>query len=52
MLEESHYYFNKASDLLSLSERVREILITPRRVVDKRHSDSRRSFSTGAGSEG
>ena len=33
MLEESHYYFNKASDLLSLSERVREILITPRRVV-------------------
>ena len=33
MLEESHYYFNKASDLLSLSERVRKILITPRRVV-------------------
>ena len=33
MLEESHYYFNKASHLLSLSERVRKILITPRRVV-------------------
>ena len=33
MLEESHYYFNKAADLLGLSERVRKILITPRRVV-------------------
>ena len=33
MLEESHHYFNKAADLLGLSERVREILITPRRVV-------------------
>ena len=33
MLEESHHYFNKASDLLNLSERVRKILITPRRVV-------------------
>ena len=33
MLEESHHYFNKAADLLSLSERVRKILITPRRVV-------------------
>ena len=29
MLEESHHYFNKAADLLSLSERVRKILITP-----------------------
>ena len=33
MLEESHHYFNKAADFLSLSERVRKILITPRRVV-------------------
>ena len=33
MLEESHHYFNKAADLLDLSERVRKILITPRRVV-------------------
>ena len=33
MLEESHHYFNKAADLLGLSERVRKILITPRRVI-------------------
>ncbi len=33
MLDDSHYYFNKASDVLGLSDRVREILITPRRVV-------------------
>ena len=33
MLEESHHYFNKAADLLDLSERVRKILITPRRVI-------------------
>ncbi len=33
MLEESHYYFNKAADLLGLSKRVRKIVITPRRVV-------------------
>ncbi len=33
MLEESHYYFNKAADLLGLSQRVRKIVITPRRVV-------------------
>jgi glutamate dehydrogenase (NAD(P)+) len=33
MLEESHYYFNKAADVLGLSDKVREILITPRRVV-------------------
>ena len=33
MLEESQYYFNKAADVLGLSEKVREILITPRRVV-------------------
>ncbi len=33
MLEESHYYFNKAADLLGLSQRVRKIVITPLRVV-------------------
>ena len=33
MLEECHYYFNKAADVLGLSDKVREILITPRRVV-------------------
>ncbi len=33
MLEESLYYFNKAADVLGLSEKIREILITPRRVV-------------------
>ena len=33
MLEHSHYYFNKASDVLDLSDHIREILITPRRVV-------------------
>ena len=33
MLEESQYYFNKAADVLDLSDRIREILITPRRVV-------------------
>ena len=33
MLEHSHYYFNKAADVLGLGDRIREILITPRRVV-------------------
>ena len=33
MLEESHYYFNKAADVLNLSDRVREILWTPIRVI-------------------
>lgn len=33
MLEDSHYYFNKAADVLKLGDRIREILITPRRVV-------------------
>ncbi len=33
MLEESHYYFNKAADVLNLSQRLREILWTPLRVV-------------------
>jgi glutamate dehydrogenase (NAD(P)+) len=33
MLDDSYFYFNKASDVLGLSDRVREILITPRRVV-------------------
>lgn len=33
MLEESHYYFNKAADVLNLNDRLREILWTPFRVV-------------------
>ena len=33
MLEDSHYYFNKAADVLDLSDDIREILLTPRRVV-------------------
>jgi glutamate dehydrogenase (NAD(P)+) len=33
MLEDSHYYFNKAADVLDLGDDIREILITPRRVV-------------------
>jgi len=33
MLAESHYYFKKAADLLELPEKVRTILLTPRRSV-------------------
>jgi glutamate dehydrogenase (NAD(P)+) len=33
MLEESHYYFQKAADVLKLPDRLREILLTPLRVV-------------------
>jgi glutamate dehydrogenase (NAD(P)+) len=33
MLEESHYYFGRAADVLGLSPKIREILLTPRRVV-------------------
>jgi len=33
MLKESHYYFNKAADVLGLSERIRRILLNPNRVV-------------------
>ncbi len=33
MLEESHHYFGRAADVLGLSEKVREILISPKRVV-------------------
>ena len=33
MLEASHYYFNKAADVLGLPEHVKTILITPRRTV-------------------
>ena len=33
MLEESHYYFKKAADALDLSSTVRQILLSPRRVV-------------------
>jgi len=33
MLEESHYYFNKAADVLDLSSAIRQILLAPQRVV-------------------
>ena len=33
MLEKIHYYFTKAADVLNLSDRIREILWTPIRVV-------------------
>ena len=33
MLADSQYYFNKAADVLSLSDRLREILLTPLRMV-------------------
>ena len=29
MLEESHYYFHKAADVLDLSDRIREMILTP-----------------------
>ena len=33
MLADSHYYFNKAADVLGLPEKVREILLSPLRSV-------------------
>jgi len=33
MLEASHYYFNKAAEILGISEKIKSILITPLRVV-------------------
>ena len=33
MLEASHHYFQKAAAALGLSEKIRDILLTPRRVV-------------------
>ncbi|MEM8954384.1 MAG: Glu/Leu/Phe/Val dehydrogenase dimerization domain-containing protein, partial [Verrucomicrobiota bacterium] len=33
MLEASHYYFNKAADLIDLSEKIRGILLSPKRTV-------------------
>ena len=33
MLDETHRYFNKAADILGLSDRIRSILLTPLRVV-------------------
>jgi glutamate dehydrogenase (NAD(P)+) len=33
MLSDSHVYFNKAADVLGLSDTVRKILLTPRRTV-------------------
>jgi glutamate dehydrogenase (NAD(P)+) len=33
MLEATHRYFNQAADVLNLAPKVREILLTPNRVV-------------------
>jgi len=33
MLSDSHFYFNKAADVLGLSDKVRTILLTPRRSI-------------------
>ena len=33
MLEASHHYFHKAAEILDLSDKLQEILLTPRRVV-------------------
>ena len=33
MLQESHHYFHKAADVIGLSDRLREILLTPYRTV-------------------
>ncbi|MEM7146326.1 MAG: Glu/Leu/Phe/Val dehydrogenase dimerization domain-containing protein [Verrucomicrobiota bacterium] len=33
MLEASHYYFNKAADIVDLSEKIRGILLSPKRTV-------------------
>jgi len=33
MLEDAHHYFHKAADVLNLPDRLREILVTPTRVV-------------------
>ena len=33
MLEESHYYFTRAADVLDLSPTVRKILLAPQRTV-------------------
>jgi len=33
MLADSHYYFHKAADILELSDKVRDILVTPFRTV-------------------
>lgn len=33
MLEESHHYFHKAADVLKLSDKIRQIVLTPTRVI-------------------
>ncbi len=33
MLSASHYYFNKAADILRLKDKVRSILLTPNRII-------------------
>ena len=33
MLEEGHFYFNKAADVLDLSSKIRQMLLAPNRIV-------------------
>ena len=33
MLQESHYYFHRAADVLKLEDRIREIVLSPFRTV-------------------
>jgi len=33
MLEESHFYFHKAADVLGISPKLRDIVLSPLRVV-------------------
>lgn len=33
MLSDRHYYFNKAADVIGLSDKVRGILLSPRRTI-------------------
>ena len=33
MLSDSHFFFNKAADVLELKDKVRQILLSPRRTI-------------------
>ena len=33
MLSDSHFYFNKAADVLDLPDKIRDILLSPRRSI-------------------
>ena len=33
MLAESHFFFNKAADVLGLSDKIRTLLLTPLRTI-------------------